>query len=191
MKREFLQNFKVGDQPLPKEIIDAIMAENGNDINAAKAAFADYDTMKEQLAAAQKTITELQKNGTTIEDAQKAAKEWEEKFNEATRQHAAEMAERDFTDRLTAGITKARGKNAKAITALLDVDALKASKNQETDIAAAIEACQKENGYLFGDEGNPPPYSGGAGAGGAEKNYTAAQLEAMSLEDYRKFRSGK
>ena len=25
MKREFLQNFKVGDQPLPKEIIDSIM----------------------------------------------------------------------------------------------------------------------------------------------------------------------
>ena len=24
MKREFLQNFKVGDQPLPKEVIDAI-----------------------------------------------------------------------------------------------------------------------------------------------------------------------
>ena len=29
MKREFLQNFKVGDQALPKEIIDAIMDENG------------------------------------------------------------------------------------------------------------------------------------------------------------------
>ena len=37
MKREFLQNFKVGDQPLPKEVIDAIMAENGRDIEAAKA----------------------------------------------------------------------------------------------------------------------------------------------------------
>lgn len=29
MKREFLQNFKVGEQALPKEIIDAIMEENG------------------------------------------------------------------------------------------------------------------------------------------------------------------
>lgn len=32
MKREFLQNIKVGDQPLSKEVIDAIMAENGRDI---------------------------------------------------------------------------------------------------------------------------------------------------------------
>lgn len=31
MKREFLQNLKVGDQPLSKEVIDAIMTENGRE----------------------------------------------------------------------------------------------------------------------------------------------------------------
>ena len=36
MKREFLQNLKVGQENLPKEVIDAIMAENGRDIEAAK-----------------------------------------------------------------------------------------------------------------------------------------------------------
>ena len=57
MKREFLQNFKVGEAALPKEIIDAIMAENGRDIEAAKAPFADYDTLKGQLTEAQNTLT--------------------------------------------------------------------------------------------------------------------------------------
>lgn len=37
MKREFLQNLKVGDQALPKEVIDAIMAENGRDIEDSDA----------------------------------------------------------------------------------------------------------------------------------------------------------
>lgn len=37
MKREFLNNFQVNGQPLPKEVIDAIMAENSRDIEAAKA----------------------------------------------------------------------------------------------------------------------------------------------------------
>ena len=55
MKREFLQNLKVGDQPLSKEVIDAIMSENGRDIEAAKKPFADYDTIKSQLDEAQKT----------------------------------------------------------------------------------------------------------------------------------------
>ena len=36
MRREFLKNFQVNGQPLPKELIDAIMEENGRDIEAAK-----------------------------------------------------------------------------------------------------------------------------------------------------------
>ena len=60
MKREFLQNFKVGDQPLSKEIIDEIMAENGRDIETAKKPFADYDTIKSQLSEAQNAGVYLQ-----------------------------------------------------------------------------------------------------------------------------------
>ena len=56
MKREFLQNFKVNDQPLTKEIIDAIMAENGRDIEAAKKPFADYDSLKDQLQTAKDSL---------------------------------------------------------------------------------------------------------------------------------------
>ena len=36
MKREFLQSIRIGEEGLPKEVIDAIMAENGKDIQAAK-----------------------------------------------------------------------------------------------------------------------------------------------------------
>ena len=49
MKREFLQGLQVGDMPLTKEVIDAIMAENGKDIEAVKAHYADYDGLKEQF----------------------------------------------------------------------------------------------------------------------------------------------
>lgn len=53
MKREFLQNLKVGEQTLTKEVIDAIMAENGRDITAAKAdavkPYADYEDLKGRL----------------------------------------------------------------------------------------------------------------------------------------------
>ena len=47
MKREFLQGLKVGENPLPKEVIDAIMAENGRDIEGVKARYADYDALKQ------------------------------------------------------------------------------------------------------------------------------------------------
>ena len=53
MKREFLQEFKVGDTSLPKEVIDAIMAENGRDIQKVKANFADYEEIKTELSKLQ------------------------------------------------------------------------------------------------------------------------------------------
>ena len=165
MKREFLQNLKVGDQPLSKEVIDAIMAENGRDIEAAKKPYADYDHIKQQLDEAQKTIKGFQDQD--IEGVRKSAKDWEEKYNQAVKDHEAKLADMAFDRKLEDAITGAKGKNAKAIKALLDVDTLKASKNQDADIKAAMDALQKDSGYLFGDVGNPPPYSAGAGTGGS------------------------
>lgn len=165
MKREFLQNFKVGDQPLGKEIIDAIMAENGRDIEAAKAPFADYETIKTQLSEAQTTIKGLQDQD--IEGVRRSAREWEEKYNKAIEEHNAQMADRDFHGELDAAIRAKKGRSEKAIKALLDLDTLKNSKNRKADIETALGELEKGNGYLFGEEGTPPPYSSGTGTGGA------------------------
>lgn len=163
MKTEFLQNFKVNDQPLPKEVIDAILAENGRDIEAAKKPFADYDTVKNQLAEAQKTIKGFQDQGADIEAVRKSAREWEDKYNQAIADHNQKIADMAFDHALESAITGAKGKNAKAIRALLDVDNLKGSKNQEADIKAALEGLKKDSGYLFDDGQIPPPYAGGTG----------------------------
>lgn len=164
MKREFLQNLKVNEQPLPKEVIDAIMAENGRDIEAAKKPYLDYDTVKQQLADAQTTIQGFKDQD--IEGIRRSAQDWEKKYNDAIAAHQQELADRDFRQMLESAITGAKGKNVKAISALLDVDALKGSKNQEADIKAALEGLKKDSGYLFDGEGTPPPYSAGAGTGG-------------------------
>lgn len=166
MKREFLQNFKVNDQPLPKEIIDAIISENGHDIEETKKLFADYDTIKSQLAEAQKTISGFQDQGADMEAVRKAARDWKDKYNAAVEESQKKIADMAFSHSLETAITGARGKSVKAITALLDVDALKGSKNQEADIKTALENLKKENGYLFDDGGTPPPFAGGTGAPG-------------------------
>ncbi len=174
MKREFLQNFKVNETPLPKEVIDAIMAENGHDIENAKKPYEDYETIKGQLEEAQKTIQGFKDQGADIEAVRKAAAEWEEKYTAAEAAHKQAMADRDFSDRMAAAISGAKGKNTKAISALLDVETLKNSKNQEADIKAAIETCAKENPYLFGAEQTPPPFAGGTGTGGSNTPTTLA-----------------
>lgn len=167
MKREFLQNIKVGDQPLPKEVIDMIMDENGHDIEAVKAKFADYDTIKTQLEEAKTTIQSFKDQGQDIEAARQKATEWENKYNQAIADHEAEKAEREFMTDIVDEITRRKGRNKDAIIGALgkeQMDALRSSKNRKDDIKAAFDKFQPENGYLFDGEPTPPPYAPGAGS---------------------------
>ena len=182
MRREFLQNFKVNDQALPKEIVDAIMAENGRDIEAVKDKYSDYDTVKNQLEEAKTTIADFKAQGNDIEAVRTKAAEWEQKYNDAITAHKQAMADRDFSDKLNGAISKAHGKNSKAIMALLDVDTLKASKNQEADIQSAIEACQKENDYLFGSD-KPAPFAVGTGVQNNNTNNNEVTTLAGALRE--------
>lgn len=156
MKREFLQNF----EGLSKEVIDAIMDENGRDIERERSKRADYDTIKEQLAAANRQIEEFK--GMDIDGVKKAAEEWKAKAEQAEREASERIAEMEFNGTLREAITAAKGRNVKAISALLDVPTLRGSKNQAEDIKAALEALKQESGYLFDTE-TPPPFSAGAG----------------------------
>ena len=181
MKTEFLQNLKVGDQALPKEVIDAILAENGRDIENAKKPFSDYEAIKDQLKAAKDglkafegvDVSKLQGEISTLQgQLADKDKEWKEKLDG--------MA---FDGRIKDAIAAAKGRNAKAISALLDVDALRASKNQEADIKAALEAVKKDNGYLFETE-TPPPVAGGTGSAPAGGKQAPASLAGALHEKY-------
>lgn len=54
MNREFLKELG-----LEKEVIDQIMAENGKDIQAEKAKFSDYDTLKGENESYKKQVDDL------------------------------------------------------------------------------------------------------------------------------------
>ena len=88
---------------------------------------------------------------------------------------------------LKESIVAANGKNAKAITALLDIDALKASKNQKDDIAAALKKLTEaeDSKMLFGE---PEPTHVGGGnpigaitKGGNTQTGTDAMRSIMGL----------
>ena len=182
MKREFLQNFKVNEQPLPKEIIDEIMAENGRDIEAAKKPFADYDSIKEQLQTAKDGLKAFE--GVDVAQLQSKVTELQGKLDAKDTEWQGKLADMAFDHALEAAITGAKGKNAKAIRALLDVDTLKGSKNQEADIKAALEGLKKDIGYLFDDGQIPPPYAGGTGTHKQQPNGEPSSLAGALRAKY-------
>ncbi len=145
MKREFLQNLKVGDQSLSKEVIDAIMEENGKDIQSMK--------------------------------------HWQEKYNQAVAQHEKELSEAAFASVLEQAILQAKGRSTKAITALLDVEALKGSEDQKRAVGQAVQALKESCGYLFDEEQTPPPFARGTGT-----QMGAIHKEPASLADALKAR---
>lgn len=71
--------------------------------------------------------------------------------------YEAQLSDRDFGNLVRECISAAKGRNAKAITALLDVDTLKKSKNQKEDIAEALKklAEAEDSKMLFGESANP------------------------------------
>ena len=154
MKREFLQGLQVGDMPLTKEVIDAILAENGRDIEAIKAHYADYDALKEQ-------------------------------FDQQVDTHRREMSELIFSHNLENAILAAKGRNAKAITALLDLDALKASENQTAALEEALTELKQDCGYLFQMQ-TPPPYARDTGKEKPETHKSPATLAGALLEKFER-----
>ena len=132
MKREFLQNLSVAGAPLTKEVIDAIMAENGRDIENAKG-----DSQAIHTLLAEKET-------------------WEETFRAEREKHQKELLEMQFSHSLDRAIRESRGRNAKAICALLDLDALRGNPDA---IGEAVEVLKKENPYLFESKETPPVFS--------------------------------
>lgn len=154
MEAKFLQNFQVGGQPLTQEIIDAILAENGRDVEAAKAPYADYDSIKDQLKTAKDGLKAFE--GVDVAQLQGQITQLQNDLTAKETEHQNKLSEMAFDHALEKAITGANGRNAKAITALLDVSTLKASKNQEADIKAALEGLKKESGYCADRNYRPP-----------------------------------
>jgi hypothetical protein len=160
MKTEFLKEV-LKDIPEDKrqEVIDKIFAENGKDVKAAKDAASDVGEVKrlnDEIAARDKQLKDLADNSgdaealkSQIADLQKANQTAADDLKAERKKHAAEIANRDFDSLIDGVITAAKAKNTTALKALLDIDALKASKNQTTDIEAAITKAKEENDYLF------------------------------------------
>lgn len=155
--------------------IETILKEAGLEVTAEQLAaidkevkenyktVTDYDKQKDKLAAAEdkvKTLTESLDKFKDV-DADKLNSEiadLKEQLAKKDSDYKAQIADRDFDDIVKDAITAANGKNAKAIKALLDVDTLKASKNQKADVEKAIKALTEaeDSKMLFGED-QPAP----------------------------------
>ena len=152
-----------------------------------------------QVAENYKTVAEFEKVKSRLEverdnykdsldTAQNSLKEFEgvdvKELNGKV-EYQAKISDMEFDATLDNAISASKARNVKALKALLDVETLKASKNQAEDIKTAIENVKKDNDYLFESSEpikNPVAPTGTPAAGEVSKETFAKMGYMQRLE---------
>ena len=99
-----------------------------------------------------------------------------EQLKDKDAEYAAKEADRIFSDTVKEAIKSAGGRNEKAVMAMLDMEALKALKNQSEDIKKALETVKESDAYLFGSD---EPFMNAVGATGGSADVGGDNLSAI------------
>ncbi len=179
MKAEFLRELG-----LEQETIDKIIAENKKDVAAEQEktvkAENERDNYKDQLKTATESLDKFKDVDPTA--MQGEIDKLNQQLKDKDAEYAAKEADRLFSDTIKEAIKKVGGRNEKAVMAMLDMDTLKASKNQSEDIKKALETVKESDAYLFGSD-EPfmnPVGATGVGSGNDGDSFAAIRA-AMGL----------
>lgn len=166
-----------------QEALTKAVAENYKTTAEFEKAKAKLETEKagaeEQLKTVQESLKKF--DGVNVDELKKQIETANAQAAEKEKEYQAKLDDLEFSGLLDAAIAGAHAKNAKAVKALLDIDALKGSKNRSEDIKAALEAVAKDNDYLF-DSGNNQSSgannTGTTGVHGGNNNVTPTVSDA-------------
>lgn len=158
-------------------------------VNGEYKTVADYNKQVEKTDAATKraeTAEETLKGfeGKDFETITKERDEWKRKHDENQQKYQQEQEEREYNADLEAAASAAKCRDIKALTAHLDHEALRKSRNRKADMEAAINAQRTERGYLFEDNGGDPKFTDPKGSGGAPTGGKPSNLGSLSMADY-------
>ena len=152
------------------EQINALLDINSADIGKVKK---ERDTYKSELETVQGKLKEF--DGVDAAVLQEQVRTITGDLETAKANHAQELENIRFSSNLEDKVKAMNPKNAKLVMSLLDVEKLRESKNQDADIAAALETVKKENDYLFASEKPAPRVVSGTGTHQADNADSRAQ----------------
>lgn len=160
MKREDVKNKIPG---ITEEQLNWLMLENGSDITREKSAAAALQTQLNSAQAQLKTAQDGLKAFDGVDVAGLQA--------QVTKLQADMQAQADgfaFDSALNTAILGKKGRSVDAVRALLDLDALKGSKDRTTDINKALEDAVKANPWAFGEQPSTAQQGAGTYSTGSE-----------------------
>ena len=190
MKREFLKNLGIED----KDIIDKILDENSADIGRAKGELDTYknkaENLEKDIKTKDDTIATLNKKVEDIDGLNQKISQLETDKTNLTNELNTKVSTIQKTHAIENTIRDAKGKNVKAIMALLDMDKITFENNELGGLSEQLETLKgaEDSSMLFGEiKTNPPagthlnnPPTGGNG-GNAPTSKTFAEAIGKAL----------
>jgi hypothetical protein len=161
-------------QGLTEEQIAFVMAENGKDIKREQDKAAAFKTQLDEAKTSLKAF-----EGVDVSDLKTKVAALTADLDKKDAEYKQKIADMEFDALLDSQIRGSSARDAVSVRANLDIEALKASKNQTEDIKAAIEKVKGEKSFLFGaDEPilNPVAPQSGTGSGKGISGVEAAFL---------------
>ena len=170
MKREWIKELG-----LEAEVIDKIMDENGKDVNKAKGETQTLKTenadLKQQLATANTTITELKASNTNNEALQAKVTEYEQTIETMK----ADNQKKEFDLALENELIKLNVHSTRAARAELDMDKITYENGQFTGLKEQTDTWDQEKAFLIKTGATHTHYNPAGGGNPDTKGY-AAQL---------------
>lgn len=189
MKREFLEGLDLGaGAKLPKAIIDAILDENGRDLEGAKNTITtlttERDGLKTQLETANTTIQSYK--DMDIDGIRKAAADWETKYNTDTQKLKDDLAAANYgfaVKEAVSGLKFSSESAKKAFVADLTEKKLTLQDGKLLGLEDFTKAYQEADPGAFvpEDDDHTPIFSRGTGGGGNAGGGLAALRAAAGL----------
>lgn len=159
MKREELQQLGLSD-----EQINAVMAQNGRDIENARHSAPDAEAEMARADRLQEQLTQLSADLAAAQETATSAAALRKSFNDLTAKHNAMIKASAIRDALA----EYKPRDAAMLARLLDDDKITFEDGKLTGLKEQVEPLKASSGYLFADT---PDSSGGnpnsAPAGGA------------------------
>ena len=172
MNTQFLKDLGITDQ----SVIDAIFAENGEDIKKVKV---DTERLNSQITELQNQLNErdgqlkeLKKSVKDNEELTAKITELETANQNAVNEYNNKIAAINKSHAIESGVRDAKAKNVRAVMALLDMEKITFADGTLTGLTEQLESLQKgeDTNFLFNDTNhnapvgtnlNNPPTKGG------------------------------
>lgn len=159
MKTDFLKNLGITEQAT----IDAIMAENGRDVNAAKT---EVSTLRNRISELEETVSDKDKEinslntkvGDTTALNEKISQLESDKI-ELSNQLNDKVSKIQKAHAIENGVRDAKARNVKAVMALLDMEKITYKDDNLEGLSEQLDQLisGEDTSFLFGSGGQTPP----------------------------------